>query len=110
MPFDSRTHLFTNNADGRLASNINDSQTSIALESGQGARFPSPASGEIFKLTVYKISTGEREIMHVTARSGDTLTVERGAEGTTALTFDAASPCLNSITAGTLEWLQSLVA
>ena len=110
MSFDTRIHLFENNAQSRLASEINSSQTTISVRSGEGANFPSPVTGEIFKVTVYDLTLGVREIMHCTARSGDNLTVERAQEGTTALAFDADSPVVNAITAGTLEWLQDLFA
>lgn len=108
MAFDTRIHIFTNNAQSRLASEINSSQTTITVRSAEGALFPSPGVGEIFKVTVYDPLDGSREIMHCTSRSGDVLTVERGQEGTTALAFDADSPVVSAITAGTLEWLQDL--
>lgn len=108
MAFDTRIHLFTNNAQSRLASEINSSQTTVTVRSGEGALFPSPSAGEIFKVTVYDLVAGTREIMHCTSRSGDVLTVERGQESTSASEFDADSPIVCAITAGTLEWLQDL--
>ncbi len=106
---DSRKHLFKNNASGTLAAEITDSQTQIALQPGDGDNFPSPGVNEIFKLTVINTQNGDREIMHVTARDGDTLTVERGQEDSDPLGFNADSLVQLRMTAGTLEYLQALL-
>jgi len=76
--------LFANNATGRLASSVSLAQTTISLQSGQGARFPSPTGGDWFPITAIKAS-GAVEIMRCTSRSGDLLTVARAQEATTAL-------------------------
>ena len=109
MPFDTRTHLFANNAQSRLAGAISNSQTTIALSAGTGSRFPDPIVNEIFKLSIYNFTTGEVEIVHVTDRVGDILTVERAQEGTVAVAFPEGASVVHTITAQTLDWLQSLV-
>lgn len=96
------TLLFANNASSSLASAVSAGATTMTLDSGQGALFPSPTSGQAFMLTLSDQSTGLlTEIVRVTARSGDVLTVTRAQEGTTALAWAAGDVCANLITAGT---------
>lgn len=86
--------LFANNAISTLATALAPSDTALVLATGEGARFPSPVSdaGDDFVVTVGDTTPGEaNEIMRVTARTGDTLTVERASEGTTALAFDVGA-------------------
>ena len=75
-----------NNAVSRLAGNISNSATTIVLVSGEGALFPALTAGEWFPATIIS-SAGAIEIIKVTARSTDTLTVERGQEGTAPAAF-----------------------
>lgn len=77
-----------NNAVSTLAAGISSGATSLTLQTGHGARFPTLAAGDWFPVTGEK-SDGSLEIMRCTARSGDVLTVTRAQEGTTALAFDA---------------------
>ena len=77
---------FANNAFGTLSAGISASGTSITLSSGQGARFPTLASGEYFYATLIDTSNN-LEVIKVTARSSDVLTAIRGQEGTTAQAF-----------------------
>ncbi len=85
------TLRLTNNATALLSGAITDSDTEVALASGAGSRFPTlSAEGEWFPLTVIA-ADGGYEIMRVTARSGDVLTVSRAQEGTSAQPFDANS-------------------
>lgn len=95
--------LFANNATGTLASGITNVQTSIALTSGHGARFPSPTGGDYFYATLFQRSGGteiNHEIIKVTARSTDTLTVTRAQEGTTGKAFNALDPIELRLTTG----------
>ncbi len=87
-----------NNASSTLASAINSSVTTVSIASGDASRFPALAAGEWFPLTVVDTS-GNIEVMRVTARSGATLTVVRGQEGTTARAFAAGSKCDLRLTA-----------
>lgn len=79
----------SNNAISTLASGITAASTSIALATGTGSKFPTLAAGDYFPATISNNSGFE--IVTVTARSGDTLTVTRAQEGTTALSFNAFS-------------------
>lgn len=80
---------FTNNATGTLASSITASTTTITLTTGQGALFPSLASGEYFYATLVD-SSNNIEIVKVTARAVDVMTVVRAQDDTTARAYAAA--------------------
>jgi len=94
----------SNNASGILAAAISNSATSLTLRSGHGSRFPALSSGDWFPITVVRASDPSQfEIMRCTARNGDTLTVVRAQEGTSAITFSAGDVVELRLTAGTLE-------
>ncbi len=78
--------LFTNFAFSQLSVGINASATTIVVELGHGARFPAPTAGDYFYVTLENASLA-REIVKVTARTSDTLTVVRAQDGTTALSW-----------------------
>lgn len=80
--------LFKNNATATLATGINGAATTIVVTAGQGALFPSIAGGDYFYATLVD-SSNNQEIVKVTARSTDTLTVLRGQDGTAARSFIA---------------------
>lgn len=82
--------LFSNNAISSLANSITSVATTMAVSAGHGARFPQPAAGEGFYLTLFQVVNGiesNHEIVLVTARSIDTLTIVRGQDGTAARAF-----------------------
>lgn len=85
--------LFANNAKAVLASGgIDDTTTTINLETGQGANFPSPSGGDYFDLTLTQAGAESSwEIVKVTGRSSDALTVTRGQYGTSAASWSAGS-------------------
>jgi|9_EtaG_2_1085328.scaffolds.fasta_scaffold02935_5 hypothetical protein len=76
----------TNNAFGTISAGINNSDTTVALDSGQGARFPSLGSGDFFFATLIDTSNN-LEIVKVTARSSDSMTVVRAQDNTSARAF-----------------------
>ena len=71
--------LFSNNGKSQLAADITDIATSLTVLAGEGDRFPAITGSQWFKITL-EDSLGNIEIMKVTARSGDTFTVERAVE------------------------------
>jgi hypothetical protein len=105
------TILFANNAVSTLASNISSGVTSLTLAAGTGTLFPSPTAGQYFLVTMIPVSTGiPGEIMQVTARSGDVLTIVRGQESTTPTAYTAGDSVSNQLTAGTMNaFIQSAV-
>lgn len=103
----SLTLLASNNASTVLASSINASATTLTVNTGAGSLFPSPVSGtSFFKLTLIDAATGQlTEIVHVTARTGDVMTIERAQEGTAARAWSANDIAANMMTAGTLSYI-----
>ena len=101
--------LAANNAQSVLAAGISASATSLTLNTGTGALFPAPVSGtSFFKLTLIDAATGQlTEIVHVTARTDDTLTIDRAQEGTLARAWSANDIVANMMTAGTLSYIMS---
>ena len=82
--------LFTNNASATLASSIGTTDTTIVVAAGQGARFPSPGIGDWFYLTIVD-SSNNIEIVKVTARATDVLTVQRGQDNTAARAYTSGA-------------------
>lgn len=99
--------LAANNAQTVLSAGISSSATTLTVNTGTGALFPEPVSGTSFyKLTLVDAATGQlTEIMHVTARTGDVMTVLRAQEGTTARAWSANDIVANMLTAGTLSYM-----
>ncbi|EMF7827649.1 TPA: hypothetical protein SO905_004226 [Yersinia enterocolitica] len=99
------TLLSANNASTVLSAGISASATTLTVNTGTGVLFPSPVSGtSFFKLTLVDAATGTlTEIVHVTARTGDTMTIVRGQEGTTNRLWSANDIAANMMTAGTLD-------
>ena len=85
------TQVFQNQATSQLASGIVSTALSITLNSGGGAKFPViSSSSQVFYATLYDAATKLlREIVLVTAVTGDVLTVVRGQDGTTAQSWSA---------------------
>lgn len=84
--------LRTDRARGTLNVGINAGAVSIVLSSGQGALFPSPTDPDYFWVVLEQgtlYPSTQREIVKCTSRSGDTLTVVRAQQGTTAQAFNA---------------------
>ena len=83
--------LFANNAVSLTSGLIGPTDTTINLQPGDGAKFPNPGAGEFFYATLIGYDAQGKEdtweIIQVTARATDALTVVRGQEGTTATTW-----------------------
>lgn len=95
--------LFTNNAAASLDGGITSVDTSLTVLSGQGALFPNPSSGDYFLITLQGITGTPIEIVKCTARSGDTMTIVRAQEGTTASNFIGGDLVQLRITAGVMQ-------
>ena len=90
---------FTNNAATTLAAGINSSVTSISVT--DGSVFPALTGSDHFYVTFD--DTTNREIVKVTARSGNTLTVVRGQDDTTAQAFNSGDKAELRVVAALLE-------
>lgn len=94
--------LFSNNATTTLGSAVSSSATTMTVASGTGNLFPSPTGGQFFSATLWAqgSTTGvPNEIVYVTARTGDTMTVVRGQEGTTPQAWNVSDTFANYPTA-----------
>lgn len=80
--------LFTNFARSQLAAPLLAGDLSLTVETGHGARFPSPGVGEYFYLVLENAAL-DREIVKCTGRAVDTLTIVRAQDNTTALGWNA---------------------
>jgi hypothetical protein len=76
----------------------------MTLVTGTGSEFPNPVNtGDYFCGTFYDALTKSiSEIVHVTAVSGDTLTIQRGQENTLARGWGMGDIFINNLTAGSL--------
>lgn len=78
---------------------------SFTVEAGKGALFPNLGVGDYF-YGIFKDASGNREIVKVTGRSSDSMTIAsggRGLDGTTARTWAAGDLFVASLTRITLE-------
>lgn len=77
--------------------------TSMVVDTGTGALFPSPSISGPFPLVVWPTAAAPTaataEIVLCTARSGDTLTIARIQEGTSARTITTGDQVMLAITA-----------
>ena len=97
---------FANNAISALSASITSTATTLNLNAGTGAIFPQLTAGQSFILSLTDAATeSKKEIMLCTAISGDTLTVTRGQEGTTAQSWLAGDIAANVPTAGTMQYI-----
>ena len=95
---------FSNNAFATLASSLTNVVTTASLSSGQGSRFPSLGAGDYFYATLVDASNNQ-EIIKVTGRSNDTLTIVRGQDGTSGRAFSAGDRLELRVIAAALEAL-----
>lgn len=90
-----------NNAISRLSAGISDVATNVSVMPGDGAKYPALTAGQYFPATFIRASDGAVEIVKVTARATDVLTIVRAQEGTAALTLLASDRIEVRLTAAT---------
>lgn len=98
------------NVSAQLDGAINNTQTSITIKNGQNL----PADGatnSVWTITKFKTngSINKQEKVLVTNKSGNTLTITRGYDGTTATTFDNDDYIFINVTAKVVQDLQDEV-
>ena len=100
---------FTNNARTLLStSSLADDATSVSVD--DGSVFPSLSSGNYFYATLERASDSTtREIVKVTARSGNDLTIVRAQDNTSATTFSADDIIELRVVAKALEDIRDAV-
>jgi hypothetical protein len=101
----TRLTRFSNNAVSKLAANLSNVGLAITLTPGDGAKFPALSGGQVFFGTLAKVD-GTKEVVKVTARATDTLTIVRAVEAVagiqTAFAFLAGDAFELRMTAGSL--------
>ena len=94
--------LFSNNAATTLSSGISNSATSITV--ADGSVFPTIAGSDYFYLTLEVASDASlKEIVKCTARSGNTLTIARAQDNSTARAFSSSDKAELRLTAAGLN-------
>lgn len=93
--------VFANNASALLASGILATDTTLTVGAGSGALFPAISAGQMAVVTLEDTS-GNIEVVHATAKTGDTMTILRAQEGTAAAAFASGSRVEIRVTAGVL--------
>lgn len=96
--------IFSNNSSSTAASPVAPSDTTIVVQPGQGTLFAHPSAGQIIAVTLEDVS-GNIEVTYCNGITGDTLTVIRAQEGTTALAFASGSRVEARVTEGMLAAL-----
>lgn len=91
--------VLKNNASNSLAAAITSTDTGVVVRNGN--LFPALAAGQYFYATITG-ADGSQEIVKVTARSGNGMTIVRAQEGTFALPFQLDSRFEMRITAATI--------
>lgn len=101
----TRLVRFANNATSKLASNLSAVGLTMSVTPGDGAKFPALTAGQFFKATLIK-SDGTKEVVKVTARTSDTMTIARANEAVgglqTAYAFSAGDKVELRLTATAL--------
>lgn len=93
--------LYANNAVTTLAGTVSSGATTCTVATGTGALFPSPSGSDYFLMTFSDAATNSvREIVKVTARSTDVMTIVRAQEGTSAAAWAIGDNAQNLWTAG----------
>ncbi len=106
----------TNFAETTMSTGYDAAATSVIVAAGTGAKFPSSYTYPLvwWNCTDYNRASADPnvEIVTVTNRSGDTLTITRGQEGTTAVTHNTAAKiyCLElNLTKGMWDRIQTTI-
>lgn len=77
---------FSNNASANIIQDLTSTATSVSVTVGKGDLFPSLTEGDYFYATL--AGNNGLEIVKVTNRVNDTMTIVRAQDDTTALSFD----------------------
>lgn len=94
--------VFQNNVSTTNANAIATTDTTVVLATGTGSQFPAITAGHQAAVTVEDVN-GNIEVMYATGITGDTLTVVRAQENTTALNFASGSRVEMRVTNGVLS-------
>ena len=102
------TVQFRNHAETTLASAFAASATELTVALGDGREFPTNLSDDNPCYIALEDTNNNYEVLRCTARTADTITVERGRDGTTPRDWSAGDTVFMPPLAGALEEMQSL--
>jgi hypothetical protein len=91
-----------NNAVALVPLAVSGTQTTLTVTTGKGALFPVLGATDYFYATLVDVN-GNFEIVKVTARTDDVMTMVRAQESTLAIPFPANSRFEHRITAATIR-------
>ena len=97
--------------DTTLASAINSSATSITVATGTGAALLGGitlTAGDQFTIAIDPDTINE-EIIFVTARTGDVLTVTRGQAGSSAVSHSSGASVQHVLSSNDLDWFNNMI-
>jgi len=97
------TQLFSNGVDTTLAATLTIGGTSATLADGSGLSEPNGGDFELVTL----IAAGNFEIVRMTARAANVITITRAQEGTTAREWPTGTRVVTSVTAGSISLLRT---
>ena len=97
-------YKFINNYETKLTSQAAAAATSITVANATGLNL---VAGEVYRMTIQNADASLYELVDVTAISGNTLTVQRAKEATTAQVWPVDSVLLCGVTAAQLEALNN---
>jgi hypothetical protein len=92
--------IYNNFASGTLLNDILAGDFTLTLDTGEGQFFPSPIPGAEYCVLVIEDIGGLKEVIHLTERVGDVMTITRGEESTTPRGYLAGSRVELRATAG----------
>ena len=98
--------LYANNVVATLSIAVGTIDTVLQLTPGHGVSFPTISLDQWFYITLIDPATGNLEICRVNERTGDTLVVSRGVDGTLPRAWSAGSIIEMRLTAQMLRELQ----
>ena len=101
--------LFSNNAETKLASSISASDGACIVLPGESSLFNQNGGVGDYEVAVLTDGTNI-EIVHISGWSGDTATILRGKENTTARDWGAGTILSARVTAGVLEYVAASAA
>jgi hypothetical protein len=93
--------ILKNNAVSTITTAISASDVGLAVAAGTGTLFPTLGASDYFYATLVSAG-GTYEVIKVTARVGDTMTIVRAQEGTTAQSFASGSRIEVRVTAASI--------
>ena len=94
--------LFDNFASAGVAATLLSTDAVVTVNATEGDQFPSP-TGDEYSVLVLEDAQGVKEVVHLTGRTNDDLSITRGQEGTVANQYAILSRIEMRVTTGFLQ-------